>query len=150
MVKLKNVKMYHIIYAKKYAIPINVSTMVQYETLSVISVDLLKPWRVKLGNSPSWPSATSSTSTYSKLHLCVQTWCVEMVFPIIRIVGARLLQLWAHKNDRKWNVKGYVLHLLRELLGCSWKNDLFVNQVHYSSSLEEKNVFLYFSPHINQ
>lgn len=97
---------------------------------------------------------------YSTL-VYVGAFCIEMVFPITEIVRARLLQLHVHiKKDRKWNVNSkcntfliYVLHLLRQLPGCSWKkNDLFINQVHYFSSLEkEKNVFIIFScPHINQ
>lgn len=54
--------------------------------------------------------------------------------------------VWEHKKDRKWNVNSkcntfliYVLHLFRQLPGCSWKkNDLFINQIHYFSSLEEE------------
>lgn len=100
---------------------------------------------------PPTPSHTVHTGTL----------CMEMAFPIPGIVRARLLQLHGHiKKDRKWNVDSkcntfliYVLHLLRQLPGCSWKkNDLFIYQVHYFSSLEEdKNVFILFSsPHVIQ
>lgn len=70
----------------------------------------------------------------------------NVFFPITWIVGVRLLQLYGHIKDRKWNVNSkcntfliYVLHLLRQLPGCSWKkNDLFINQIHSFSSLEEE------------
>lgn len=64
--------------------------------------------------------------------------------------------VWAHKKkkNRKWNVNSkcntfliYALHLLRQLPSCSWKkNDLFISQIHYFSSLEEEKCLHYIFP----
>lgn len=123
--------------------------VVQRETHLVISVAYV----TKNGETGELTVMAINCITYTHLVyptlVHVGTLCIEMVFPITGIVRAGLLQLHGHiKKDRKWNVNSkcntflvYVLHLLRQLPGCSWKkNDLFINQVHYFSSLEEEKM----------